>query len=300
MRFLGSKVTTGLTGIVLAILAAGCGLGGEAPQEDHGPPVVVAAGDIADCSNEGDESTAQLLNSVEGTVITLGDNAYQDGSTEEFRSCYDPTWGQVKDRTRPAPGNHDYNTPGAKGYFGYFGRAAGDPDKGYYSYDVGKWHLVALNSNCQDVGGCGLDSNQGRWLEDDLAANESKCTLAYFHHPLFNSGIHGVQDQMKPIWEILYAARADLVLNGHDHDYQRYAPQAPDGSRDPERGIREFVVGTGGMLLYQIENPLPNLEAYNDDTYGVLKLSLKSKGYGWEFLPTQGSSYTDAGQGRCV
>ncbi len=289
-----------VVGIVLISLAAGCNLLGTAPPDDPGSPVVIAAGDIADCSSEGDDSTAKLLEGVKGTIITLGDNAYENGTSQDFADCYDPTWGRIKDRTKPSPGNHDYNTPGARGYFGYFGQAAGKPGKGYYSYDIGGWHLVALNSNCQYVGGCDSASRQGRWLKDDLAANRSRCTLAYFHYPLFSSGLHGNQTQMRPFWDILYAADADVVLNGHDHDYQRYVPQAPDGSSDPERGIREFVVGTGGMLLYPIEDPPPNLETYNDDTYGVLRLTLHPKSYEWQFLSAQGSSYTDSGKGRCV
>src|SRR5215211_8312703 len=173
----------------LAILiAVGC-----APEWLPGPPpfgeVIVAAGDIADCTSDGDEATARLVGGIEGTVLTLGDNAYEDGTAQDFEECYDPSWGQFKDRTRPSPGNHEYRTEGARGYFDYFGDAAGEPDEGYYSYDVGAWHIVALNSNCSEVLRCGPGSPQGRWLKEDLAANdEQKCTLAYFHHPLFTSG----------------------------------------------------------------------------------------------------------------
>ena len=290
-----------LAGIALMTFAGGCTLLGTAPTQGPGPPVVLAAGDIADCASEGDESTATLLGDVKGIIITLGDNAYEKGTAKEFADCYDPTWGRFKDRTKPAPGNHDYYTPGAKGYFGYFGQAAGKTGKGYYSYDLGEWHLVALNSNCQKMGGCEADSEQGRWLKDDLADNGSSCTLAYFHHPLFSSSVlHGNQTQVRPLWDILYAAKADVVLSAHDHDYQRYAPQDPDGSSDPERGIREFVVGTGGMTLYPVEDPAPNLQSYNDDTYGVLKLTLRPESYEWQFLSAQASTYTDSGNGRCV
>ena len=195
--------------------------------------VVVAAGDIADCDSEGDEATAKLLEGIEGTVLTLGDNAYASGTAEEFAECYDPTWGRAKTRTNPVPGNPDYRTEGAQGYFDYFEEKAGDPGEGYYSYNLGEWHVVALNSNCEDIGGCSVGSPQVRWLKADLAANEDKaCTLAYFHHPLFSSGLHrpGVPE-LKPLWDVLYAADADVVLSSHDHNYQRFAPQDPDGGR---------------------------------------------------------------------
>ncbi|HSK85986.1 MAG TPA: metallophosphoesterase [Rubrobacter sp.] len=236
----------------IAILtAAGCGPEKTPPPEVDGLPVVVAAGDIAACATEGDEATARLVGGIEGTVLTLGDNAYPDGSGENFAECYDPSWGQFKVRTKPSPGNHEYETAGASGYFDYFdyfGDAAGDPDEGYYSYDLGSWHIVALNSNCGEGEiRCGPGSPQVQWLEEDLAANdEEACTLAYFHHPLFTSGEYrpGIE-RVEHLWEILYAAGVDVVLNGHDHNYQRFAPQDPQGRADPEDGIRQFVVGTG-------------------------------------------------------
>jgi hypothetical protein len=284
-----------------AILAAACGPQPATSLKSASPPVVAAAGDIAACYSEGDEATAELLEDIEGTVLTLGDNVYPDGTPEDFRECYGPSWGEFKGRTKPVPGNHEYHTEGAAGYFGYFGAAAGDPGEGYYSYDLGGWHVVALNSNCEEVGGCDASSPQARWLEEDLAANEDEaCTLAYFHHPLFASGSYrpGV-GAVKPLWKALYAADADVVLNGHDHNYQRFAPQRPDGTLDPERGIREFVVGTGGGSLYEIESPLNNLEVYNDDAYGVLKLTLRPSAYDWEFVPEAGESFTDSGSQRC-
>jgi hypothetical protein len=289
-----------LAAIALASLTIGCESEGTSPPRNSGPPVVAAAGDIAGCASEDDDDTAKLLGDINGTIITLGDNAYEDGTSEEFADCYGPTWGRFKDRTRPSLGNHEYQTAGAKGYFGYFGEAAGEPGEGYYSYDLGRWHLVALNSNCQDIGGCGVSSPQGRWLRHDLADNRSRCTLAYFHHPLFSSGKYspGVS-QVKPLWEILYSAGADVVLNGHDHNYQRFAPQDPDGKADPRRGIREFVVGTGGKILYPIEDPLPNIQSYNDDSYGVLKFILRPGGYDWQFLSALGSSFVDAGKDEC-
>jgi hypothetical protein len=274
---------------------------------DEQPPrlpsgeVIVAAGDIADCASEGDEATATLVGGIEGTVLTMGDNAYPDGTAQDFEECYEPSWGQFKERIRPSPGNHEYETEGARGYFDYFGDAAGDPDKGYYSFDLGAWHIVALNSNCSEVLRCGPGSPQGRWLKEDLAANDGEpCTLAYFHHPLFTSGAYrpGV-DWMEHLWEILYAGGVDVVLNGHDHNYQRFAPQDPEGRVDPEDGIRQFVVGTGGRSLYEISNPIANTEIYNDQTYGVLELSLQQNRYEWEFVPVEGESFTDSGAAQC-
>jgi 3',5'-cyclic AMP phosphodiesterase CpdA len=217
------------------LIAAGCGPE-KPPPEVAGRPVVVAAGDIADCAKEDDEATAKLVSGIEGTVLTLGDHAYPDGSAEYFAECYDPSWGQFKARTMPSPGNHEYETAGSSGYLDYFGRAAGDPDKGYYSFDLGAWHLVALNSNC-GVGEirCGPGSPQGRWLKKDLADNDKKaCTLAYFHHPLFASGSYrpGIK-RVERLWEILFAGGVDVVLNGHDHNYQRFAPRTRRGGRIP-------------------------------------------------------------------
>jgi acid phosphatase type 7 len=291
--------------MVLVVLLGGLLALGCAPEWLPGPPsgnVIVAAGDIADCASEGDEATARLVGSIEGTVLTLGDNAYPEGTAQDFEECYDPSWGQFKARTRPAPGNHEYETGGSSAYFDYFGDAAGDPDKGYYSYDVESWHIVVLNSNC-GVGEirCGPGSPQGLWLKEDLAANdEQKCTLAYFHHPLFTSGSYrpGIE-RVERLWEILYAAGVDVVLNGHDHNYQRFAPQDPEGRADPEDGIREFVVGTGGRSNYQISQPIANTEVYNDDTYGVLELTLHPNSYEWQFVPVEGETFSDAGSAQC-
>jgi acid phosphatase type 7 len=294
----GRSATVIIVALLTILLAFGC-----APQRPPGPPpsgkVIVAAGDIADCSSDGDEATARIVVGMEGTVLTLGDNAYEDGTAQDFSECYEPTWGQFKERTRPAPGNHDYETEGASAYFDYFGEAAGEPGKGYYSYDLGQWHIVALNSNCEDVG-CEASSPQLRWLEADLAKDAKTCTLAYFHYPLFSSGKYrpGIRE-VKPLWEALYAADADVVLNGHDHNYQRFAPQDPDGNADPQRGIREFVVGTGGRSHYSILGPIANSEVYNDETYGVLKLTPHPEGYEWRFIPVEGETFTDSGSARC-
>jgi Glycosyl hydrolase family 99/Calcineurin-like phosphoesterase len=264
-----------------------------------GDPVVVAAGDIASCSSPGDEQTAALLSDLSGTVLTLGDNAYESGTLTEFNNCYNPTWGQFKDRTYPSVGNHEYKTSGAAGYFSYFGSAAGDPQKGYYSYDIGTWHIIVINSNCSEIGGCDTKSPQFTWLTADLAAHPALCTLAYWHHPLFSSGLHGNDGAVKPIWQALYNAGVELVLNGHDHDYERFAPQDPNGVADAINGIREFVVGTGGKDLRSIGDPISNSEMQNDSTWGVLRLTLHSGGYDWNFIPVTGETFTDSGSGIC-
>jgi acid phosphatase type 7 len=262
-------------------------------------PVLVGAGKIASCSSSGDAATSKLLDSIPGTVFTAGDNAYADGTPAEYNDCYNPTWGRHKARTKPTPGQHDYNTPGASGYFGYFGAAAGDPSKGYYSYDLGEWHVIALNTQCAQVGGCGATSPMLSWLKQDLAANSSTCTLAYFHHSLFSSGSHGNQTKVRPIWDALYAANADVVVNGRDHDYERFAPQDPSGVADASRGIREFVVGTGGAFHAPFGTIQPNSEVRNADTYGVVKFTLHPRSYDWNFVPVAGQTFTDSGTTSC-
>ena len=285
--------------VVLALapaILAGCSLVKTPSQE------VVAAGDIAKCSTEGDEATAELLEGVDGTVLALGDEAYPRGSAANFEECYEPSWGRFKGRTKPVPGNHEYYTERARDYFEYFGRAAGDPEGGYYSYNVGSWHMVALNSNCDEVR-CGPGSSQTRWLKEDLAANEeARCTLAYMHHPLFSSGErHGsTGGGVEGLWEALYEADTDVILSAHEHNYERFAPQDPEGRADPERGIRQFVVGTGGAAEnYPIGEPMENSEVYNDQTDGVLRLKLEENGYEWDFVPVEGESFTDSGNARC-
>lgn len=262
-------------------------------------PVLAGAGDIADCGGSGDEATASLLDNISGTVFSAGDNAYADGTSSEFTDCYGPTWGRHKDRTHPSPGNHDYHTSGASGYYGYFGAAAGDPGKGYYSYDLGSWHVIALNSNCGNVGGCGAGSQQEQWLRADLAAHPTTCTVAYWHHPRFSSGPHGSDGSLQPLWQALYDNGADVVVSGHDHDYERFAPQDPSGKADSARGIREFVVGTGGKSHYGIGSPIANSEVNNGGTFGVIKLTLHAAGYDWEFVPVAGQSFTDSGSTSC-
>ena len=270
------------------------------PQaEEETSSIFVGAGDIAGCNYDTDEDTAKLLDNIPGTVFTLGDNAYPNGTASEFTNCYDPTWGRHKERTKPSPGNHDYNTPGATGYFNYFGTAAGDPNKGYYSYDIGDWHAIALNSTCWEGGGCSSSSPQIQWLREDLASHGNLCTVAYMHVPRFSSGHHGSNPSMQPIWEVLYEAGTDVVLTGHDHLYERFAPQDPQGNADNKDGIREFIVGTGGYSLYDFKTPLPNSEARNNTSHGVLKLTLLTDSYEWEFVPIAGDTFTDTGSDIC-
>jgi PKD repeat protein len=260
--------------------------------------VLAGAGDIASCNSTGDEITAQLLDGIPGTVFTTGDNAYPNGSDADFANCYEPSWGRHKARTRPAAGNHEYNTPRATGYFAYFGAAAGDPAGGYYSYDLGAWHVVVLNSNI-DVS---ATSPQLQWLRQDLAASQARCTIAYWHHSRFSSGVtHGSSAWMQPAWQVLYDAGTDVVLSAHEHQYERFAPQTPQGAADSAYGIRQFVTGMGGELGgYPFSaTPLANSEVRNNTTRGVLKLTLDAAGYAWQFVPEPGRSFADSGSGIC-
>jgi acid phosphatase type 7 len=257
------------------------------------PEVFVGAGDIALCTRDGNhEATAQLLDAIGGTVFTLGDNVYYSGTAEEYRDCYDRTWGRHKNRTRPVPGNHEYETPGASPYFDYFGINAGPHGLGYYSFDLGAWHVLALNSNIQ----VSAESTQGTWLRADLAANRSRCTLAYWHHPRFSSGQHGNQEQMRDFWQILHEAGAEIVLSAHDHVYERFAPQDADGFPDPVHGVRQLVVGTGGARPYAFASLRANSEI-RMSTLGVLKLTLSADDYTWEFISVAGPG--DSGTARC-
>jgi acid phosphatase type 7 len=290
-------------GVATAIFAS-WGTSGFAQQSTSattGDPVFVGAGDIVGCPDYSNaEATAKLLDKIPGTVFTLGDNAYPDGTAEQFRDCYGPTWGRHKARTRPAAGNHDFHSGGATPYFDYFGAAAGDPKMGAYSYDLGAWHIIVLNSECKPAGGCEAGSPQEKWLKEDLKAHPAACTLAYWHKPLFSSGVaHGNDPEMKTFWQDLYSAHAALILTGHDHDYERFAPQDPDGKPDPAHGIREFVVGTGGKSHRGFGEIVPTSEVRNSDTYGVLKLTLHAKSYDWEFIPEAGKTFRDSGSGTC-
>jgi Calcineurin-like phosphoesterase len=264
-------------------------------------PVIAAAGDIS-CDQAGtpagsscqQQATSDLLVGANPAgVLTLGDQQYEDGALSKFQGFYDPAWGRVKPITHPAPGNHEYGTKGATGYFSYFGAAAGTAGLGYYSYDIGAWHLISLDSNSPS-------SAQVAWLKSDLAASSARCTLAYWHHPRFSSGsTHGDNTSVAPFWDALYAAGADVVLNGHEHNYERFAPQSPSGAADSARGIREFVSGTGGRNHYPISSAKPNSQVHNSDTFGVLELSLHPSGYDWQFRPAAGGGFTDQGSGSC-
>jgi acid phosphatase type 7 len=285
-------------------------------------PVIAAAGDIA-CDptstsfNGGagnqvscrQQYTSDLLVDADlAAVLPLGDVQYYCGGYRAFLQSYDASWGRVKSISHPVVGNHEYLTyggtdctsdnAGAEGYFKYFGEAAGEPSRGYYSYEIGAWHLIALNSNCGDADGCGPTSPQGRWLLADLAKHRNLCTLAYWHIPLFSSGGRAASNT-DSLWQILYNAEVDVILNGHDHIYERFAPQAPDGTLDRDRGIRQFTVGTGGANLTELERLAANSEVRDTDTYGVLKLTLHADSYDWQFVPEAGKTFTDSGTDKC-
>jgi hypothetical protein len=264
----------------------------------HAPVTLVGAGDIADCATLDDEATADLLDTIPGTVFTLGDNAYEDGTPDEFDTCYDPTWGRHKDRTFPAVGNHEYHTAGAAGHFAYFGAAAGDPTRGYYSYELGAWKIVVLNSNAGKVS-VAAGSEQEQWLRAELSSDPRLCTLAYWHHPRFSSGFHGDDETYQALWQALYDGGSDVVLTGHDHHYERLAPLSDAGELDPAGGIRQFVVGTGGRLLRPAPFPRPHSEVRDSETFGVLQFTLRHDSYDWEFVPVAGQTFTDQGSGAC-
>ncbi|HET7151346.1 MAG TPA: metallophosphoesterase [Candidatus Acidoferrum sp.] len=267
--------------------------------------ILVGAGDIASCKDpEGSRATVKLIEQIPGTVFAAGDLAYEKGTPAEFKNCYDPTWGRFKDRTRPALGNHEYGDHTAVGYFQYWGAQAGPEGKGFYSYDLGNWHIVVLNTNCgiRAMGGCATGSPQETWLRADLADHPNACILAYGHHALFSSGLfksHALHPKLRPLWEDLYAAHADLILAGHEHSYERFTPQDAEGKADPERGIREIVVGTGGRSHDPLGFATPNSEVRNWETYGVLKLTLAPGKYDWEFVPEEGKPFHDSGSGIC-
>jgi hypothetical protein len=296
------------------ILAAGL-LAAPPVLAEEAPVTVLAAGDIAFCERgllrrfadlvegnfgqPGAPATAALLDGLPGTILILGDLAYWNGSAEDFRDCYDRSWGRHKARSRPVPGNHEYRSPGAGPYFDYWGQAAGAPGKGYYSFELGAWHVVALNSNID----AGAGSAQAAWLRRDLAASGARCILAYWHHPLFNSGKHGDRPEMREAFRALHAAGADVVLAGHAHNYERFAPMDAEGRRDPARGLRSFVVGTGGAQLKAdmiSDPPRENSEAVDGSTWGLLELTLYATRYAWRFVPVEGGGFEDSGEAPCV
>ena len=263
---------------------------------------VIAAGDIADCGQGGERGsgaalTAHLIEKLPGLVLALGDLAYESGAKAEFEKCYESTWGRFKSRTRPAPGNHEYQSRGAHPYYAYWGQAAGQNGEGFYSFDLGDWHLVALNSN---ILGTALAAKQEAWLIEDLDHYQGRCMLAFFHHPRFTSGWHGDDSRLNSLWRILYASNVDVVLNGHEHNYERFAPLDPTGHLDERRGIREFIVGTGGARLIQLFPAVhPHSEVRMGASWGVLALALESHAYRWQFLSAPEGRPLDQGVGLC-
>lgn len=257
----------------------------------------IGAGDMGRCRTSNPAATAALIQAVQGAVYTTGDNAYEDGTAQEFAECYDPSWGAFKDRTYPTPGNHDYNTPGATGYYGYFGSRAGPAGRGYYSFKLGAWHMLALNSAIEDSAAVAA---QEAWVRAELARSRAGCVAAYWHHPTFSSslGLGGLGTDMRPIWRLLYDHGADLIITGHHHVYERFAPQDPDGKLDTARGIRSFIVGTGGHSMIRKTGSAANSELINDQVFGVLKFELHPTSYDWQFLSTTGS-FTDTGSQPC-
>jgi calcineurin-like phosphoesterase family protein len=273
------------------------GLGASAEQE----VTLLAAGDVAMCGASALDSaaakTAALIEQIPGTVIVAGDLAYWSGSERDFKNCYDPTWGRFKARTLPVPGNHEYESPEAAPYYAYWGAVAGDPGRGYYSVTVGTWRVIGLNSNIA----AGAGSEQERWLREELKSHSAHCTLAFWHHPLFSTGsVGGNTPGMRDIYKALYEGGVDVVVNGHDHVYERFAPQDADGSADPAHGIREFIVGTGGGFATPFRSvPQANSEVRKTGVFGVLKLTLRQEGYAWEFVPIEGQTFRDGGEGKC-
>jgi hypothetical protein len=312
IRFFHNRLSTTIPAIFLISALLGCVANIDVAENESIPVIpgdgiaVYAAGDIADCRKfqPGDTGAAQtaalvaagLAKHREAAVLTLGDHTYPRGRLAEFTDCYAPTWGRFKDRTYPAPGNHEYYTKGATGYYDYFGEAAGPDRRGYYSFTLGNWHVISLNSNLKQP----MEHHaQLEWLKAELAQHNALCTLAYWHHPLFSSGGHGDNPHMQDIWETLHAAGADVVLAAHDHDYERFFPLDAHGKRDDKRGIRQFVVGTGGATLTPFRFRRPGSAGGSNTANGVLKLVLKKTGYEWEFLPATPNTFRDRGTALC-
>lgn len=310
--FFNHRLSIAPLAIVLVAALSGCIVNIDIANDGTAPVIpgdgvtVYAAGDIADCRkfNPADTGAAQTAALVlagldkdsTAAVLTLGDHTYRDGRLAEFTDCYDPTWGRFKARTFPSPGNHEYYTPGATGYHAYFGKTAGPDQRGYYSFTLGKWHIVSLNSNLKQP----LEHlAQLEWLKADLAQHKTRCTLAYWHHPMFSSGGHGDNPQIQEIWQILFDAGADVVLAAHDHNYERFAPLDAHGRLDRARGMRQFVVGTGGGKLTPFRFRRINSAGGSNSTHGVLKLELKETGYEWEFLPATPGGFSDRGAALC-
>jgi hypothetical protein len=275
-------------------------------------PAIAAAGDIAcdpaDRGFNGGAGTAQrcrqrapsdgILASDAAAVLPLGDEQYERGTLAQFAASYHPSWGRLNSRAFPVPGNREYETPGAAGYYGYFGARAGAPDKGYYSYDLGSWHVIALNSNCEFVA-CAAGSAQEQWLRADLAAHRTGCTLAYWHHPRWSSGNAARDEDVSAMYNDLYAARVELLLVGHKHIYERYAPLGPTGATEPSSGVRQIIVGTGGEEQSSLQPAPPGVEARSNTSFGFLRVALRPTGYDWQFVPVAGGTLTDHGSSPC-
>lgn len=280
-----------IAGILLVLLLAATllPLPGSLTQVSAASVVLVGAGDISRCNNNNDEATAKLLDAIPGTVFTTGDNVYDSGTSTEFTNCYKPTWGRHKSRTKPVPGNHEYRTSGASGYYTYFGSAK------YYAHNAGDWRVYALNSEIDTSS----TSAQVQWLKNDLAANPRKCVLAYWHRPRWSSGSsHGSDSKVQPLWQVLYNAKAELVINGHEHNYERFAEMNASGQAT-SGGLREIVAGTGGASNTGFGTILSASRVRNGSTYGVLRLTLRSDGYDWKFIPVAGKTFTDSGSTSC-
>ncbi len=280
---------------------------GSAVASPAGPTVTVAAaGDIACEAGEQPSlracqqaATARLVESLKpDAVLAIGDLQYPTGTLLQMKGSYDKTWGAFKSITYPVPGNHEYYNL-ATGYHDYWGHRVGTYHDPWYSFDLGAWHVLALDSDCTYVGGCGADSREVRWIRQDLAAHPSTCALAFFHHPRFSSGPHGNNQELAPVWRALQAGGVDVILNGHDHDYERFDLQDANGRLDRSHGIREFVVGTGGAPQYFVLWPHAHSQALRAGVFGVLKLTLRPASYDWRFMPIPGESYTDSGSTAC-
>ena len=269
-----------------------------APPGTASDPVLVGAADVAACGSSGDEATADLLDGIPGTVFVAGDAVSTSGSAAQYQDCYEPSWGRHKARSRVTPGNHDYETAGAQPFFSYFGAAAGEPGKGYYSFDLGAWHIVVLNTNCSEIGGCGAGSPQETWLRQDLAANPSACIGAIGHHPRFSSSVTGGTASISPLWQALYEAGAEFYANGDAHVYERFAPSTPTGPATAA-GIRQFTVGTGGTSLAAFGTTHPNSQFRSNSTFGVQRFVLHETGYSWSFVPTTAGTVADVGSEYC-
>ena len=286
--------------VTMSVLLCGCADAALVPDgdDDEAPETftyVTAVADVAGCTSPYDEATSAIVDTLPGLILMAGDIAYESGTRKEFSDCYDPSWGRHKGRTRPVPGNHEYETESGAPYYEYFGSNAGQAGVGYYSFNVGTWHVVALNSNIDMSAG----SPQGQWLRKDLADNSALCTLAFWHHPLFTSGFHGAQPQVAPLWRALEEAGAEIVIAGHDHHYERSNPQRADGTADNARGLRQFIVGNGGRSLFPALFFSQNSVKRYDTGYGVLRLALGEKTYRWNFIPVTPGAFSDEGTGTC-